>query len=239
MCVQTGNCKCVQADHCKPRRENPLLKIYPSNSLHPDENKSPVGCLDGHSSVLTHAVEAVDWKDVLLPAARAALEAHPDFVKVHVADGYKGQEEIEAAPCHRLQETNCFSADSIMYKSLRHISVPADEAELVVLPVYQQCTGVQFLLHDAMQHASETIPGVKNEEKTVALVLTHDWGICIDSVWYVICVGCMWSTLTHGIGIFGLLGINTPSTPIGFLTMFSFGPSWATTTLHATVLIRM
>lgn len=173
VCVQTGTCKCVQADHCKPRRENPLLKIYPSNSVHPDENTSP-------RDALAKAVEAVDWKELLLPAARTALEAHPNFVKVHVADGYKGQEEIEAAPCHKLQETNCFSADSIMYKALRHISVPADEAELVVLPVYQHCTGAQFLLHDAMHHASETIPGVKNGEKTVALVLTHDWGICLD-----------------------------------------------------------
>lgn len=232
MCVQTGTCKCVQADHCKPRRENPLLKIHPSNSVHPDENTSP-------RDALAKAVEAVDWKELLLPAARTALEAHLNFVKVHVADGYKGQEEIEAAPCHKLQETNCFSADSIMYKALRHISVPADEAELVVLPVYQQCTGAQFLLHDAMHHASETIPGVKNGEKTVALVLTHDWGICLDFAGYVIYVGRVWSSLTHGIGIFGLLGINRPFTPIGFSTMFSFGQSWATTTLHATGLTKM
>ncbi|KIR41793.1 hypothetical protein I307_00539 [Cryptococcus deuterogattii 99/473] len=112
-----------------------------------------------------------------------SLEAHPNFVKVHVADGYKGQEEIEAASCHKLQETSCFSADSIMYRALRHMSVLADEAELVVVPVYQQCKGTQFLLHDAMHHASETIQGVKNGEKKVALVLTHDWGICVDFAW--------------------------------------------------------
>ncbi|KIR33464.1 hypothetical protein I352_04233 [Cryptococcus deuterogattii MMRL2647] len=112
-----------------------------------------------------------------------SLEAHPNFVKVHVADGYKGQEEIEAASCHKLQETSCFSADSIMYRALRHMSVLADEAELVVVPVYQQCKGTQFLLHDAMHHASETIQTVKNGEKKVALVLTHDWGICVDFAW--------------------------------------------------------
>lgn len=70
-----------------------------------------------------------------------------------------------------------------MYRALRHMSVPADEAELVVVPVYQQCEGTQFLLHDAMHHASETIQGVKNGEKKVALVLTHDWGICVDFAW--------------------------------------------------------
>lgn len=183
MCVQTGDCKCVQADHCKPRRENPLLKIYPSNSLQPDENELTLGSLAGYSSVLVKAVEAKDWKDVLLPTAQTALEAYPNFVKVHVADGYKGQEEIEAASCHKLQETSCFSADSIMYRALRHMSVLADEAELVVVPVYQQCKGTQFLLHDAMHHASETIQGVKNGEKKVALVLTHDWGICVDFAW--------------------------------------------------------
>ncbi|KIR28238.1 hypothetical protein I309_02888 [Cryptococcus deuterogattii LA55] len=112
-----------------------------------------------------------------------SLEAHPNFVKVHVADGYEGQEEIEAASCHKLQETSCFSADSIMYRALRHMSVLADEAELVVVPVYQQCKGTQFLLHDAMHHASETIQTVKNGEKKVALVLTHDWGICVDFAW--------------------------------------------------------
>jgi hypothetical protein len=125
----------------------------------------------------------MDWQDVLLPQARAYLAAHPDFIKVHVADGYEGQEAIEAAKCHQLQDTHCFSADNIMYRAMRHISVPAEDAELVVLPVYQHCTDADFLLHDVMNHAVTTIPGINTGEKRVSLVMTHDWGICIAFAW--------------------------------------------------------
>jgi hypothetical protein len=107
-----------------------------------------------------------------------------DFPKLYVVDGYPGQEAIESAECHKLQKKHCFSADSIMYKAMRHLSVadPKD-AELVVLPVYQHCDGAKFLLHDVMHYANENIPGVKDGTKKVALVLTHDWGICIAFAW--------------------------------------------------------
>ncbi|OCF32658.1 hypothetical protein I316_05579 [Kwoniella heveanensis BCC8398] len=185
ICVQTGDCKCVQADQCQPKRENPILSLWPVADPKDDDSssKSHLGSLAGYSPVLVKAVSKVDWHDVLLPAAREAITAHPEFVKVHVADGYKGQAEIEAAPCHNLQTKHCFSADSIMYKALRHMQVPAEEAELVVIPVYQQCTGTKFLLHDGIHHAMENIPGIKSGEKTMALVLTHDWGICVAFSW--------------------------------------------------------
>jgi hypothetical protein len=32
----------------------------------------------------------------------------------------------------------------------------------------------------------ETIPGAKTGEKKIAVVLTHDWGICISFAWCVI-----------------------------------------------------
>jgi hypothetical protein len=68
---------------------------------------------------------------------------------------------------------------------MRHISVPADQADLIVLPVYQHCTGADFMLHDVMGFARETIPGVKTGEKPVSVVMTHDWGICIAFAWYI------------------------------------------------------
>jgi hypothetical protein len=120
---------------------------------------------------------------VLLPAAREALNANPDFIKVHVADGYEGQQEIESAECHKLQSQHCFSADSVLYRAMRHLSGPADDADLVVLPVYQHCTGAPFNLHDVAHYASETIPGVKDKTKPVSVVMTHDWGICIVFAW--------------------------------------------------------
>ncbi|KAK8854600.1 hypothetical protein IAR55_003339 [Kwoniella newhampshirensis] len=183
ICVQTGDCKCVQADHCHPKRQNPLIGLHPPAAESDESTKSHLGALAGYSHALVKAVQSVDWRDVLLPAARDALAAHPGFIKVHVADGYEGQEAIEAAPCHKLQKTHCFSADHVMYEALRAMSVPAEEAQLVVLPVYQQCKDQPFLLHDVMHHAAETIPGVKTGEKTVALVMTHDWGICISFAW--------------------------------------------------------
>jgi hypothetical protein len=143
-----------------------------------------LGSLAGYSPVLAEAVSKTDWKDVLLPHAREAIIANPEFVKLHVADGYEGQSKIESAECHKLQSKHCFSADSILYKAMRHISVPADQADLVVLPVYQHCTGADFMLHDVLAYARETIPGVGTGEKPVSVVMTHDWGICIAFAWY-------------------------------------------------------
>nr|XP_019006535.1 uncharacterized protein I203_00124 [Kwoniella mangroviensis CBS 8507]OCF69996.1 hypothetical protein I203_00124 [Kwoniella mangroviensis CBS 8507] len=186
ICVQTGTCKCVQADHCQSKKENPILSLYPVVTSEISSNtKSHLGSLAGYSSILVNSVNKTDWRDILLPQARDALMIDPDFIKVHVADGYKGQDEIEASDCHKLQTKHCFSADSIMYKALRHMQVPAEEAELVVIPVYQQCKGTKFLLHDGVHHAMENIPGVKSGEKTMALVLTHDWGICVAFSWYI------------------------------------------------------
>lgn len=144
---------------------------------------SHLGLLAAYSPVLIEAVSKTDWRDILLPHAREALTANPDFIKLHVADGYTGQASIESAECHNLQSKHCFSADSILYKAMRHISVPADQADLIVLPVYQHCTGADFMLHDVMAFARETIPGVKTGEKPVSVVMTHDWGICIAFAW--------------------------------------------------------
>ena len=183
ICVQTGDCRCVQADHCRPRRDDPLLSLKQRSIEADAPSKSHLGALQGYGSSLTKAVAQLDWHDVLLPAAREALSAHPDFIKIHVADGYPGQDNIEAAACHKLESTHCFSADSILYRAMRHLSVAAQEADLIVLPVYQHCTGAEFMLHDVMHFASQTIPGVRTSEKPVSLVLTHDWGICIAFAW--------------------------------------------------------
>jgi len=189
ICVQTGSCRCVQADNCIPRRDNPLaLAQFKSKSVAGTTDEklgSHLGSLAGYSPVLANAVARTDWRDILLPHAREAIIANPEFIKLHVADGYQGQSAIESAECHALQSTHCFSADSILYKAMRHISVPADQADLVVLPVYQHCTGADFMLHDVMAFARETIPGVGTGEKPVSVVMTHDWGICIAFAWYV------------------------------------------------------
>jgi len=183
ICVQTGDCRCVQADNCRPRRENPLLSLKQRLIEAEVPAKSHLGVLKGYGSSLKTAVSQLDWHDVLLPAAKDAMIAHPDFIKVHVADGYAGQDKIEAAGCHKLDATHCFSADNILYRAMRHLSVSAQEADLIVLPVYQHCTGAEFLLHDVMHHAGQTIPGVGNWQKPVSVVLTHDWGICIAFAW--------------------------------------------------------
>lgn len=190
ICVQTGSCRCVQADDCPPRRENPLLLLSQRSSPSSGRSESPstlagshLGSLAGYSPILAEAVSHIDWRDILLPHAREALQANPDFIKIHIADGYDGQTEIEAAECHKLQSTHCFSADNVLYRAMRHLSVPAEEADLVVLPVYQHCTGAPFALHDVMHYASETIPGIKEKTKPVSVVMTHDWGICIAFSW--------------------------------------------------------
>lgn len=193
VCVQTGDCRCVQADSCPRRRDNPLIAL--GRGLRQSEAPkmpSALGELGGYSRVLADMAAKVDWRDVLLPEARAYLTAHSDFIKLHVVSGYPKEEEIEAAECHKLQDKHCFSADSIMYKAMRHISVPAAEADLIVLPVYQHCTGAEFLLHDIWHYAATTIDGIDDQTKTVALVMTHDWGICLAFEWEI------WSSRKDG-----------------------------------------
>lgn len=186
-CVQTGNCRCVQADNCPRRRENPLIVL--ARGMRPTDQKkvSPLGDLGSFDPVLRKMVEKVDWRDILLPEARAYYAAHPELIKVHVVSGYEGEKEVEASPCHKLQKTHCFSADSIMYRAMRHVSVPATEATLVVLPVYQHCVdneqnSADFLLHKVWSHATNTIKNFY-DDKVPLVMMTHDWGICLSFTW--------------------------------------------------------
>lgn len=187
VCMQTGHCRCVQADGCPRRRENPLLTLSrPARKSSVTDSSSPLGKFKAHDPILEEMVAKVDWRDVLLPEARAyiaTLKDEREFIKVHVVSGYPREDEIEAAECHKLQPTHCFSADSMMYRAMRHISVPAEEADLIVLPVYQHCEGADFILHDVWHHAQASIPGINTGEKAVSLVMTHDWGICLAFTW--------------------------------------------------------
>ncbi len=170
ICVQTGACRCVQADDCEVTRVNPLAPVHKINE------KALIHLTTNHDFV--KIVNGVSWMDLLLPAARRIVETFPDLIKVHVVSGYEKEDQIEAAECHKLQDVHCFSADSIMYRAMRKISVPADEADLIILPVYQHCEGAEFLLHDVMHYAASVVPDLPNRH--VSLVLTHDWGICIN-----------------------------------------------------------
>lgn len=178
VCVYTGNCRCVKAE-C-PDGKFAVTTLLAGQSGPP---KSALGVHGGFSSTLVRAVDGADWQDILLPDFAAYLGKTTGFPSLHVVSGYPGEEQIESAECHHLASTHCFSADNVLYRAMRHISVPAEEADLIVLPVYQHCEGAKFLLHDVMHHASETIPAVKSGEKKVAIVLTHDWGICIAFAW--------------------------------------------------------
>ncbi|BEI84769.1 hypothetical protein CcaverHIS002_0501700 [Cutaneotrichosporon cavernicola] len=191
VCMQTGKCRCVQADSCPRRRENPLTAIARGPRMPIMPNSSPLGKFKGYGSVLQDMVPKVDWRDLLYPEARAYLAAHPEFIKVHVVSGYPGEQEIESADCHNLQPSHCFSADSIMYKAMRRLSVPAEQADLIVLPVYQHCTGADFILHDVWNHAANTIKGINDYSKATSLVMTHDWGICLAFDWEI------WSSRPH------------------------------------------
>ena len=185
-CVQTGSCRCVQAE-CPALRTNPLeAHAYSKGATigeYHTKGKSALGVHSGFSPVLTKTVPTLDWHDVLLPAFQSYLAKHDEFPSLHVVGGYPNEDKIESAECHKLQSTHCFSGDSILYKAMRAVSVSSDQADLIVLPVYQHCDGAEFLLHDVYRHASETIPGIKEGTKKVALVLTHDWGICIAFAW--------------------------------------------------------
>lgn len=183
VCVQTGSCRCVESD-CPLRRENPLLTLKRDYIYH-DPAKSPLGTYAAPTTILATTVDHKDLFDVLLPHAKAYIDKHPDFLKVHVADGYEGQEAIENSECHKLQDRHCFSADNIMYRAMRHIQVPAEQAELIVLPVYQQCKGAPFMLHDVTHHAETLVPEILAGKKRMATVMTHDWGICIAFSWWV------------------------------------------------------
>ncbi|KAJ9095023.1 hypothetical protein QFC21_005816 [Naganishia friedmannii] len=174
-CVQTGHCRCIATDECPTKRANPLtpLELPTGNKL---------------ISITTNAdfVKAVGnlrWQDVILPSAMRVMETFPDLIKVHVVSGYENEEAIEAADCHKLQTKHCFSADSILYRAMRTISVKPEEADLIILPVYQHCDGAPFLLHDVMKYATQTVPNLIN--RPVSLTLTHDWGICEDFAWNV------------------------------------------------------
>lgn len=179
VCVYTGSCRCVQAE-CPSKRTN---TVQPVQSTDKGTSKSVLGALGGFSPNLVQDVKNGNWTDILLPSFRQYIEKHQSFPSLHVVSGYKGEEAIESAECHKLAPRHCFSADNILYRAMRHLSVPAEEADLIVLPVYQHCEGTKFLLHDVMHHAAETIPGIKENKKKVAIVLTHDWGICIAFAW--------------------------------------------------------
>lgn len=187
VCMQTGHCRCVQADGCPRRRENPLIALgRPKRTAAETEYDSPLGKFKAHDPILEEMAGRVDWRDVLLPEARAyiaTLKDERDFIKVHVFSGYPREAEIEAAECHKLQPTHCFSADNMMYKAMRHLNVPAAEADLIVLPVYQHCEGADFILHDVWHHATKSIPQINNGDKAVSVVMTHDWGICLAFTW--------------------------------------------------------
>jgi hypothetical protein len=161
----------VQADDCKASRINPLAPVAKK-----DDNSKLIHITTNHDFV--RKVEHISWLDLLLPSARRIIDAFPQLIKVHVVSGYEREDQVEAAECHKLQSVHCFSADSVMYRAMRHMSVPPDEADLIILPVYQHCEGAEFLLHDVMRHAAETIKDLPN--KHISLVMTHDWGICID-----------------------------------------------------------
>lgn len=183
VCIQTGSCRCVQAE-CPARRENPILALKhaekPSKSV-----SSKLGALAPYSPKLANDMKRLTLEDVFLPSARAYLAKHPDFIKVHVLDTTEGQQEIEAAECHKLADKHCFSADNVLYKAMRSIQVSPEEADLIMLPVYQQCKGHPFMLHDVMGNARINIPGVEERTKKVGMVLTHDWGICASFAWSV------------------------------------------------------
>ncbi|EIW68408.1 hypothetical protein TREMEDRAFT_32575 [Tremella mesenterica DSM 1558] len=176
VCIQSGDCRCVKADHCRPRRENPLLYQFKTMKKNPIEIM-----FDSHR--LSNEVKQKDWKDILLPKAKSYFTQHDKFPKVHIVNGYPEEKKIELAECHKLQPAHCFSADNILYRAMRHISVSAEEADLIVLPVYQHCTDEEFMLHDLTAFAVKTIPGVLNQDKKLAFVLTHDWGICVNFAW--------------------------------------------------------
>ena len=215
VCVSTGACRCINAE-CPARRDNPLFTLRAAErrkaQLDADRREAQIQKSWEHahaeeeshlgSQLGVHAFEAVkdkhllkilvddvaklDMTDVLLPQARAYIAKHPDFIKVFVVDDTVGQDEIEKAECHKLQDRHCFSADHILYEGFRSIQVKTpEEADLLVLPVYQQCKGVEFTIHDVQANARDNITGVREVDKRVSAVLTHDWGICIQFAWCV------------------------------------------------------
>lgn len=170
VCVKTDDCRCIHADECPVARQSPLEPRW----------QRPVTKLISITTQddFVRAVRRKNWRDMLLPEASRIIDG---TLKVHVVSGYEGEAEIEAAACHKLQDNHCFSADSIAYRAMRSVSVPANEADLIVIPVYQHCDGAPFILHDVMAYADKTIPHFK--ERPVALYMTHDWGICKEFAW--------------------------------------------------------
>jgi hypothetical protein len=173
ICVQDGHCRCIQADDCITERANPLTP------LELPAGRKLISIATNEDFV--KAVGNLRWQDVVLPSAMRVLKNFPDLIKVHVVTGYDHEEEDEAAECHKLQSSHCFSADNIMYRAMRTISVPVDEADLIIIPVYQACDTVHFALHEMIPYAIRTIPDFQNRASTV--ILTHDWGLCINFAW--------------------------------------------------------
>lgn len=170
ICVKTDDCRCVHADECPVARQSPLEPRW----VRPVTKLISITTQDD----FVRAVRRKSWRDMLLPDAARVIDG---TLKVHVVSGYEGEAAIEAAECHKLQDNHCFSADSIAYRAMRSVSVPANEADLIVIPVYQHCDGAPFILHDVMAYADKTIPRFK--ERPVALYMTHDWGICKEFAW--------------------------------------------------------
>ena len=189
ICISTGSCRCVSAE-CPETRPNPFLHDSPFSPFAAQnaqaknsKPKSALGKLGGYPTTLIDDVARANWFDLVPSSSRAYLSKNANFPKIHLVDDFPGQAEMDSAPCQKLQKQHCFSADNIMYRAMKHLSVPPAEAEIIVLPVYQPCQGTEFLLHDLMAHAGEKVPEIKTGEKKVALVLTHDWGICIAFAW--------------------------------------------------------
>ncbi|EJT98904.1 hypothetical protein DACRYDRAFT_110241 [Dacryopinax primogenitus] len=175
VCVDTGDCQCVLSSCPSASRfpfsafaNLPTLSFPPM--LEPPSQQNPTALLE--------MVQRSSWRNVLRPQASRYIGTNEPWPKIHVAEHtpqLKTWLEGEGAEVSKLSHYHCFSADVSMELPLREVSVPAEEAEMIFMPFYQN--RAQWLFGEEWKFMRETIPGL--DPHKVVIPFTHDFGACM------------------------------------------------------------
>jgi nucleoside-diphosphate-sugar epimerase len=152
-CLKSDNCRCVINENCS-HRQMKLPKIFSTNV----DRKMQVLSIYGRSI-------GVSWPKVHV------LEVAGEFEK------YTKKKE-----CVELQGCCCFSMDIMIYNTLKSISVPIEEADIVVVPYFQGCR-IHYhrqgpagpIIQKEINNFKQKYPQFRGKIMTLA---SHDNGAC-------------------------------------------------------------
>jgi hypothetical protein len=215
VCMDTGSCKCVQAN-CM--MDSALWHDFVGG---PSATVTATPASQWTTTDLVKAVQAQAIEDILLPGARDIFRTRQTLWKpIHVAGVETGMNPkiIEATNdmrcIHVIEEKDrdvgSFSADWVLFNALHEIfpaeqkirpvvtnaSMATTTVPLVAVPYYQGC--YRNALHMSNEHVTDRLRDVESDMRRLyghindvgdgALwIMTHDFGGCVRSYWFQNC----------------------------------------------------